>query len=67
VVSNSTLRYYAVPVGHICIVSEHEYACGWELGWEEGLGPWFGRVLGGPRLLAIAGPAVHKDDGVPEL
>jgi hypothetical protein len=62
VVSNPVLRHHSSPVCHICIVSEREQARGRKLGREEGLGPRLGGIVGGPRLLAIAGQAVDEDD-----
>lgn len=67
VVCDPILRHHIPPVGHICIVSEGEYTRGRDLGREEGLRPWFGRVLGCPRLVAIAGQAVYEDDAGREI
>jgi hypothetical protein len=61
VVCDPILRDHASPTGHMCIVSEREYARSWEFGWEEGLGPWFERVWGAPRLLSITSQAVNED------
>lgn len=36
--------------------------CGRELGWKEGLGLWYGPVIGGPSLLTIASKAMAEDD-----
>lgn len=61
-VSDPALRHHALPVRHVCIISECEDARSRKLGREEGLGPWLGRVGGGPGLLAVARQAVDKDD-----
>lgn len=61
-VGNPILRHHALPVRHVCIVSEREDTRGRELGREEGLGPWLRRVAGSPCLLAVASQAVDKDD-----
>ena len=62
VVCDPILQHYASPVGYIWIVSEGEYTGGREFGRKERLRPRLGRVLGGPRLVAITGKAVHEDD-----
>lgn len=62
VVCDPTLRHYTSPVGHICVVSKCKDAGSRKHGWEKGFGPWLGRALGSPRLIAIAGQAVDKDD-----
>jgi hypothetical protein len=64
VVPDPTLRHHTAPIRHICVVSEREYAGRRELCRKEGLGPWLGRVAGGPRLFPVAGQTVDEDDAV---
>lgn len=61
-VLDSTLRYHAFSVRHVCIISVRENARGREFRWEEGLWPWFGGVGSGPGLLAVACQAVDEDN-----
>ena len=61
-VCNSTLRYHAPPVRHVCIVSVREDARGRKFAREEGLWPWLGRMDSGPGFLAVAGQTVNKND-----
>lgn len=61
-VADPVLRHHASPVCYVCIISESKDARGRKLGREEGLGPWLGRVAGGPGPLAIASQAVDEDD-----
>ena len=61
-IRDPTLRNHSFPVRHTGVVSEGEDSCRRDPGWEEGLGPWLGFVVGGPGLLAVARQAVDEDN-----
>ena len=61
-ISDSILRYHALPVRHVCVIPIRENARGRNFGREKGLWPWLGGVGSCPGLLAVARQAVDEDD-----
>jgi hypothetical protein len=62
VICDPALRHHPLPVRHVCIVSECENACDWELGREEALRPRLGGTIDGPGLFAVTRQAMDEHD-----
>ena len=61
-VPDPVLRHHPPPVGHRCVISKRQYSGCCKYGREEGFGPWFGLVAGGPCVGTTASQAVDEDD-----
>lgn len=61
-VADLVVRDSRSPIYYACIVSVCKDPRSWILGWEEGLGPRFGGIVGGPRSFSVAAETMDKDD-----